>query len=60
MQTPQISTEEKVRGLIAELDKDLAIVERQEKLEIIDKLEAASIRRSIQQSIDDLRRTPSV
>ena len=56
MRVPEISTEERVQRLIAELQSDLASVERQEKLKIIAKDEAMSIRRSIQQSIEDLRK----
>jgi hypothetical protein len=55
MHIPEITTEVKVQKLIAELQSDLASIERQEKLKIIAKDEAMSIRRSIQQSIDDLR-----
>lgn len=58
MPIPEITTEEKVQKLIAELKDDLVRVERQEKLKIMNKAEATSIRRSIQQSIEDLRNIP--
>ena len=52
------SVQEKIRVLIGELENALAGVEQQEKLKVISKIEAASIRKSIQQSIDDLIRIP--
>jgi adenylosuccinate lyase len=58
MRSAVISTQEKVCKLIAELKFDLANVERQEKLKVISKEEAASIRKSLQQSIEDLRKVP--
>ena len=58
MHIPDGSVEEKVRVLIAELKNDLASIEKQEKLNVISKIEAASIRKSIQQSIDDLIKIP--
>lgn len=58
MHIPDSSIDDKIRELIAELKSDLASIERQEKLNAINKIEAASIRKSIQQSIDDLRKIP--
>ena len=58
MDIPDGSVEEKVRALIAELQNALASVEKQEKLKVVSKIEAASIRKSIQQSIDDLIKIP--
>ena len=58
MHIPDTSVKEKVRVLIAELKNDLASVDRQEKLKVISKVDAASNRKSIQQSIDDLAKIP--
>ncbi len=56
MHIPDTSVQDKVRKLVSELNNDLVDVDRQEKLHIISKVEATSIRKSIQQSIDELRR----
>ena len=58
MHIPDTSVKEKVRVLIAELKNDLASVAIQEKLKVISKVDAASNRKSIQQSIDDLAKIP--
>ena len=58
MHIPNSSVEEKVRVLIAELKNDLASIDTQEELNVISKRDAASIRKSIQQSIDDLAKIP--
>jgi len=59
MEISEITTAEKIQKLIAELRDNLASVERQERLKIITKDEAMGIRRSIQQSIEDLRKIPA-
>lgn len=48
----------KIRRLITELSRDLTSVERQEKLNIVSRAEAESIRKSIEQSIAELRTIP--
>lgn len=58
MHIPNSSVEEKVRVLISELKNDLASIDTQEKLNVISKREAGCIRKSIQQSIDDLAKIP--
>ncbi len=52
------STREKVLRLIEELKHDLISIEKQERLQIVGHDEGASIRKSILQSIEDLRRIP--
>lgn len=59
MQISEITAQEKIQKLIAELEDNLASIERQERLKIITKDEAMGIRRSIQQSIEDLRKIPA-
>jgi hypothetical protein len=52
------STATKITALISELTRDLEAVERQEKLQIITADDAKSVRKSIEQSIADLRKIP--
>ena len=49
------SVQDKIRHHIEELDHDLTLVERQARLGMIAEADAASIRKSILQSISDLR-----
>ncbi len=53
--TKSQSTATKICGLISELTQNLHALERQEKLRIVSRAEAESIRTSIKQSIADLQ-----
>lgn len=55
----EIRTKEKIQHLVQELIQDLGVVERQEKLGLISAADAESIRKSIVQSIAELKAIPS-